>query len=436
MANEKQRRAFISYSRINKEFATKLVKGLRAGGYSVWFDLLDIPTGSRWDDEVEKALRECSIFMIILTPASIASENVKDEIGYAIDHGKRILPVLLEECDVPLRLRRFQYVDFTTKSFEEGFESAKELLGDLIEQASIPLPAKTPVIEAPVDQKSVADGFAKQQAEDERIAKAESERNATQKHETTDFSVEREKVLKASTLMAQGKELLQNGKLSEAVQVFQQILTLMPNHERTLILLAEAKAGILEERESSDRNTKQEVDQLAAQKAEADRLVKQKAEDERIAKAKAETERKVKEEADRLAAQKAKADQKNVISTVNEQTASGTKSRKTINDWLKIWWSRGFIVALVMAVLGFVLIQGSGASILIIVISIVIGVFGFMFYPHKTSYILTAVFGVIGTIILLPALGGLFSESLWLGLGLGFIPTAIISRILHAIKKI
>jgi hypothetical protein len=149
MANEKQRRAFISYSRANKEFATKLVTGLRAGGYPVWFDLLDIPTGARWDDEVEKALRECSIFMIILTPASIASENVKDEIGYAIDHGKRILPVLLEDCDVPLRLRRFQYVDFTTKSFDEGFESAKGLLSDLIEEVSVPLPTKTPVVEVP-----------------------------------------------------------------------------------------------------------------------------------------------------------------------------------------------------------------------------------------------------------------------------------------------
>jgi hypothetical protein len=63
MANEKQRRAFISYSRTNKEFATKLAKGLRSAGYPIWFDLMDIPTGSRWDDEVEKALRECSVFI-------------------------------------------------------------------------------------------------------------------------------------------------------------------------------------------------------------------------------------------------------------------------------------------------------------------------------------------------------------------------------------
>ncbi len=163
MTPEKQRRAFISYSRTNKDFAVKLTRGLRSAGYPVWFDQFDIPTGSRWDDEVEKALRECSIFMIILTPASISSENVKDEIGYAIDHGKRILPVLLESCDVPLRLRRFQYVDFTSKSFEEGFESAKGLLGDLVDETSVPLPAKD-------------ETESKNKQEAERVVKVDAER--------------------------------------------------------------------------------------------------------------------------------------------------------------------------------------------------------------------------------------------------------------------
>src|ERR1700690_2957235 len=155
MATEKQRRAFISYSHINRDFATKLAKALRAAEYAVWFDQLDIPTGARWDDEIENALRDCSIFMVILTPASIASENVKDEIGYAIDHVKRILPVLLDDFDVPLRLRRFQYVDFTKKSFEEGIESAKQLLGGLVDEASEPTAAKTPVTESPTESKPV-----------------------------------------------------------------------------------------------------------------------------------------------------------------------------------------------------------------------------------------------------------------------------------------
>jgi TIR domain len=157
MATENQHRAFISYSHVNRDFATKLAKGLKAAGYPVWFDQLDIPAGARWDDEVENALRECSIFMIILTSASIASENVKDEIGYAIDRGKHILPVLLENCDIPLRLNRFQYVDFTTKSFEEGLESAKELLGGLVADALESTAGTTPVVEVPVQSKPAPD---------------------------------------------------------------------------------------------------------------------------------------------------------------------------------------------------------------------------------------------------------------------------------------
>jgi len=94
-------------------------------------DQFDIPTGARWDDEIEKALQKCEIFLLIMTPASIASENAKDEVGYAIDHGKFILPVLLKDCTIPLRLRRMQYVDFRDKSFDEGLTSAKELLSKL-----------------------------------------------------------------------------------------------------------------------------------------------------------------------------------------------------------------------------------------------------------------------------------------------------------------
>jgi len=93
MVPENQRRTFLSYSRNDKDFALQLAKELKAARFPLWIDQLDNPTGARWDDELEKALVECSIFMVILTPDSTASENVKDEIGFAIDNGKRILPI-------------------------------------------------------------------------------------------------------------------------------------------------------------------------------------------------------------------------------------------------------------------------------------------------------------------------------------------------------
>src|SRR5574339_1096558 len=97
---DKQQRTFISYSRVNEDFALKLAQELKLAGFSIWLDQLDIPAGAKWDNEVEKALAKCEIFMIIMTPTSVASENVKDEIGYAISHHKYVVPILLESCHI------------------------------------------------------------------------------------------------------------------------------------------------------------------------------------------------------------------------------------------------------------------------------------------------------------------------------------------------
>ncbi|HQV62974.1 MAG TPA: toll/interleukin-1 receptor domain-containing protein, partial [Anaerolineales bacterium] len=67
---------FISYSRVNSDFAVNIAKDLRSAGFDIWLDQLDIPTGSRWDDELEKALDRCSTFLIVLSPESIKSQNV------------------------------------------------------------------------------------------------------------------------------------------------------------------------------------------------------------------------------------------------------------------------------------------------------------------------------------------------------------------------
>lgn len=119
---------FISYSRANSDFAVRLASDLKSAGFDVWLDQLDIPTGARWDDEIEKALEKSNIFLIILSPESIESQNVKDEVGYAIDSGKYILPVLTMPCKVPLRLRRFQFVDFSNQPYEESLAETKQLL--------------------------------------------------------------------------------------------------------------------------------------------------------------------------------------------------------------------------------------------------------------------------------------------------------------------
>ncbi len=111
---EEESKIFISYSRKDKDFALRLAEDLRAAGVEIWIDQLDIPPGVRWDDAVEDALDLCKYFMVILSPVSVESKDVKDEIAYALDAGKKIIPVFYKECKIPLRIRRLNYIDFTS----------------------------------------------------------------------------------------------------------------------------------------------------------------------------------------------------------------------------------------------------------------------------------------------------------------------------------
>lgn len=110
---------FVSYSRRNYDFADKLVMSLREDDLEVWFDY-HLLSGEDWDDSLEEQIRKCDGLIVILSKPSVASDNVKNEVRFAMDLGKQIHPVLLEECSVPLSMRRMHYVDFTRLDYEDA----------------------------------------------------------------------------------------------------------------------------------------------------------------------------------------------------------------------------------------------------------------------------------------------------------------------------
>ena len=144
-------RTFVSYSRADSEFALKLASDLRANGASVWLDQLDIAPGARWDSSIEDALRRSARVIVLLSPKAVASQNVLDEVSFALDEGKTIVPVLVETCAVPMRLRRLQYVDFTP-----GYEAALgRLLVTLgVARSSVSRPAAPPPPPEPEPERS------------------------------------------------------------------------------------------------------------------------------------------------------------------------------------------------------------------------------------------------------------------------------------------
>jgi len=120
--------AFFSYSRADTEFALRLAKDLRAAGANVWLDQLDIKPGQRWDRAVEDALANCPHLVVVLSPASVDSANVMDEVSLALEDGKTVIPVVYRECKIPFRLRRLQYVDLRL-DYSRGLSQLLETFG-------------------------------------------------------------------------------------------------------------------------------------------------------------------------------------------------------------------------------------------------------------------------------------------------------------------
>ena len=120
--------AFFSYSRHDQEFVLKLAKDLRAGGAAVWLDQLDIRAGEKWDTAVGKALANCPRMLLVLSPASVDSDNVMDEVSFALEKHKLVIPVLYRDCEIPFRLRRVQYIDARTE-YDRSLHELLRMLG-------------------------------------------------------------------------------------------------------------------------------------------------------------------------------------------------------------------------------------------------------------------------------------------------------------------
>ena len=106
---------FISYSRADRFFAELLSLKLEANKIAVWRDKDQIRGGDDWREEIDVALENCKLILIVLSKSSANSGYVTYEWARAFGHGKASLQILIEECERHPRLQGPQYEDFTEK---------------------------------------------------------------------------------------------------------------------------------------------------------------------------------------------------------------------------------------------------------------------------------------------------------------------------------
>ena len=139
--NMEDQSTFISYSRKDLNFVLKLARDLKAAGVKIWLDKIDIKPGDRWDNSIQTALEECGSLLVVYSPSSVSSENVIDEVSYALGKNRPVIPVMHERCDVPFRYRRLQYIDFTENYSQALPTLVAQLTGEKVIPIIVPGPA-------------------------------------------------------------------------------------------------------------------------------------------------------------------------------------------------------------------------------------------------------------------------------------------------------
>jgi TIR domain len=121
---------FISYSHADREYVDHLAMQLVARNVNVWLDRWEMHVGDSIIDKIQQAITDASALLVILSPNSIDSNWCKKELhgGLIRELEERrivILPVLLEDCTIPLFLRDKLYADFRG-SFDDGLNTILE----------------------------------------------------------------------------------------------------------------------------------------------------------------------------------------------------------------------------------------------------------------------------------------------------------------------
>ncbi len=91
---------FLSYASSDRERALGIADLLEAQGVTVWLDRRSIAGGSSWSAEIVRGIRGCTALVVLCSPASMASENVQQEIQLAWESKRRILPLLLQPMEM------------------------------------------------------------------------------------------------------------------------------------------------------------------------------------------------------------------------------------------------------------------------------------------------------------------------------------------------
>lgn len=116
---------FLSYSHADKDWVRNtLLPRLESRGFTVVIDYRDFRGGSFSVEEMQRGVLESRHLLLVLTPSYVASEWARFEnvMAQTLDPAavqRRLIPILREKCDVPVRLGAIHYRDLRSDNEEQ-----------------------------------------------------------------------------------------------------------------------------------------------------------------------------------------------------------------------------------------------------------------------------------------------------------------------------
>jgi hypothetical protein len=138
---------FLSHTHSDKPFVRRLGADLRRAGVRIWIDEAELQIGDSLIEKIREGIDEMEYVGAVLSPSSVKSGWVQRELDVAMNQeiqGKRVkvLPILLEDCDLPGFLVGKLYADFRDPGiYEESLSFLLRKLG--VDTASVPNDPKT-----------------------------------------------------------------------------------------------------------------------------------------------------------------------------------------------------------------------------------------------------------------------------------------------------
>lgn len=90
---------FISYSHRDSQEVYPILRELQAAGYRLWYDD-GIDPGTEWPESIGAHLNGCSVCLAFMSPDSLASNNCRREINFALSKNKKFLSVILRPVEM------------------------------------------------------------------------------------------------------------------------------------------------------------------------------------------------------------------------------------------------------------------------------------------------------------------------------------------------